>query len=114
MKLTPASRAASTTARVPSRSTGVPKVVPKLLAPSPTIETSSSPTRRRSTSVGCPNRVLLGPHDRRRLPPRDDPVLGEGGRHVVVVDLGPMRVVQLVEGEARLQRVVETHVVHCL
>src|SRR6188472_4159878 len=44
MSVTPASRAASTTARVPSR----PRRIPKLFVPSPTTETSgpSDPNRR--------------------------------------------------------------------
>lgn len=40
-----------------------------------------------------------------------EPVGNETGGHLVVVDLGPVRVVQLMDREARVERVVEAHVV---
>ena len=46
---------------------------------------------------------LLGRDDGRRFLPRGDAVLRLGGREAVVVDLGPVRVVELVEREARVQ-----------
>src|SRR5579863_507623 len=111
IKLIPASRAASTTARVPSRSTGVLNVVPKLLAPRPTTETSSLPIRRRCTSDGSAHRALLGPHRGWGLTPRGYAVLGQSRRHAATMYDGPVGVVELVQREAGPQGVVEAHVV---
>src|SRR5215213_4060492 len=61
------------------------------------------------SDVGGGGVLLRRPH-LRALPLGDVlPHLGAG--HPVVVDDGPVRVVELVQGEARLQRVVEAHVV---
>ena len=61
--------------------------------------------------VGGPHGGLLGRDDGRRVLPRRDAVLGLGGRPAVVVDLGPVRVVELVEREAGVEAVVEALVV---
>src|SRR3954469_18927199 len=77
---------------------------------------------RRRTAPGSESatgaRLLVSAHlvldrgdDRRRRLPVGNAVLLEGDRILVLVQLGPVRVVQLVEGEAGLERVVEAHVV---
>src|SRR5437867_12570858 len=52
--------------------------------------------------------------DRRCLVPRHHPELRRADGVVVLVDLGPVRVVHLVDREARVERVVETHMVDAL
>src|SRR5829696_9229824 len=73
---------------------------------------------RRTTIVSSDTGLLLSPNlvlhrrqDRRGVLPVRDAVLLEGHRVAVLVDLGPVRVVQLVEGEAGVERDVEAHVV---
>src|SRR4051794_413904 len=58
--------------------------------------------------------VLRRVDDRRRLLPVRDAVFLERDRVAVVVHLGPVRMVELVQGEAGVERVVEAHVVHAL
>src|SRR5262245_43351799 len=54
-----------------------------------------------------PHLILARRHDRRRVLPVGDPVLFQTDGVLVLVDLRPVRVVQLVEREARVERVVE-------
>jgi MFS family permease len=62
----------------------------------------------------CFGGVLQRGLDRRGLIPGHDAELGRADRVVVLVELGPVRVVELVHGEARVEGVVEAHVVDAL
>src|SRR3954467_12711144 len=102
---------------MPSPSSGAP---PSTCAPSPVSERprpappSAAPARTRTTSSpscarspdGSGLRLGGGAH-RRRAPPVLHPVLGQCDRVLVLVDPGPVGMVQLVQREAGVERVVE-------
>src|SRR5687767_8508338 len=73
--------------------------------------TVASPFRPgRASALGgvrSPHGGLLGRHDGGGFAPRRDAVLGLGCRVSVFVQLGPVRVVELVQREARVEAVVE-------
>src|SRR5690606_20440123 len=80
---------------------------------------SSTDTRSTSPSTVVPSPIGAHPvlhrgHDRRGVLPVRDAVGGLGDGKAVVVHLCPVRVVQLVQREAGVERVVEAHVVDAL
>src|SRR3954469_16986889 len=96
-RFTPASRAASITARVPSRSSRRPK----LLQPSPATVTSSEPIFRRGSSVIIEPGVYQPPRDRDRG--RYEQRLGRavaGGGDLLARE--PAHVLELVVADGRL------------
>src|SRR4051812_36900749 len=88
----------------------------------PTRGLSENGARRRTAPASAPpsstrlalsvsaDLVLDCLDDRGSRLPVGDAVLLQRDRVLVLVQSGPVRMIQLVEGEARLERVVETHV----
>src|SRR4051794_32896153 len=95
---------------------------PSWSTPSRTVATTTSPPSwlkcrpdlGTGGSAAAAHEILHGRHHRKCVLPARRPVLWQAGGVPVVVDLGPVGVVELVNGEARLQRVVEPHVVDAL
>jgi MFS family permease len=91
-------------------------VVARLRAPSvlPVGEPVPSVVPEAELADGRFGGVLERGLDRRSLVPGHDAELGRADRVVVLVELGPVRVVQLVHRKTRVEGVVEAHVVDAL